>query len=65
MRTKFSGPEHSSTILILQRIEGLYEEKGDEKSMEAMAMRLRGLGVKRDAGQPQAGALLKAGLLFD
>jgi hypothetical protein len=65
MRTKFSGPEHCSTILILQGIAELYEKKGDENPLEAMTMRLRGLGVKGDADQPQAGALLKAGLLFD
>jgi hypothetical protein len=65
MRTMFSSPEHSSTILILQRIAEFYEKKGDEKSLEAMTLRLRGLGVQGGADQPQAGALLKAGLLFD
>lgn len=65
MRTKFSGPEHSSTILILQRLADLFDAKGDKSSMDAMTMRLKGLGVRGDASQPQAGALLRAGRLFD
>ena len=64
MRTKSSGPDFSSTVLILQRLASLFEEEGDKNSAESMIMRLKGLGIKND-NQPQAGALLRAGLLFD
>ena len=65
MRTKFSGPEHASTILILRRLGDLFEEKDDKASAEGMTARLKGLGIKGEENQAQAGALLRAGLLFD
>lgn len=62
LRTKSSGPEHPSTVLILRRLEELFEAKGDAGAVEAMGVRLKGLGLGREV---LPGALLRAGLLFD
>lgn len=61
IREKILGPEHPATLMSASNLAAVLECKGDAETAQRMRERIRKCGRKPEA----AGALLRAGLLFD
>lgn len=61
IREKMLGPEHPATLMSVKNLAAVLTQKGDIETAEKMHARIRKSERKPEA----AGALLRAGLLFD